>query len=428
MLQCALLDQTHAQAQAFEEEISAFEQTDQTTPPPADPILFIGSSSIRFWPNLPSYFPSYPVINRGFGGSQMSDVLYYFDRIVIPYNPMLVLVYEGDNDLASGKPANRVYADYLAFVARVKAQLPGTDIALISTKPSPNRSQYLEVTRQFNKRLAKLANRDPRIWFIDIFTPMLNESGQPRLELFSNDQLHMNQAGYELWQSIIDPVLAAWASPITKVLLFDFGAGEIPTDDDPSNVWNNISEEVGCLDSGKLTGLVTINGRTTQIDLIMQSRFHGANQNGTWNFADFPANATRDSLYGHTEAFLNLANVFPKFKLTGLDPLWTYDFTFYASRMGTHDNRETRYTVVGMNSGFTELNVAANINTFATVSGIKPDPTGQITISIAPTENNNSSKQFTYLGVMKLEATADSYPKTVAIVGDRHRSLVSDHR
>ena len=190
-------------AQGFEAEISAFEQADLSSPPPANPVLFVGSSSIRVWPNLAGDFPDYPVMNRGFGGSQMSDVLYYFDRVVAVYNPALILVYEGDNDLAAGKSVEQVYADYVAFLTLVEEQLPDADVAFISTKPSPSRSQYLEVTRQLNARLEELTSNDSHLLFIDVFTPMLNDSGQPRPELFGGDMLHMNAAGYELWKSII---------------------------------------------------------------------------------------------------------------------------------------------------------------------------------------------------------------------------------
>jgi lysophospholipase L1-like esterase len=201
-------------AQGFETAIRAFEQTDLVSPPPAKPVLFVGSSSIRVWPDLAGDFPDYPVMNRGFGGSQMSDVLYYFDRIVAPYDPALILVYEGDNDLAAGKSVDEVYADYVEFLALVEEQLSGADIAFIATKPSPSRSRYLEVTRQLNIRLEDLVSNNSHLWFIDIFTPMLDENDQPRRELFGSDMLHMNAAGYELWQSIIEPFLAAWAMPI----------------------------------------------------------------------------------------------------------------------------------------------------------------------------------------------------------------------
>jgi lysophospholipase L1-like esterase len=201
-------------AQGFEAEIRAFEQADLVSPPPAKPVLFVGSSSIRVWPDLAGDFPDYPVMNRGFGGSQMKDVLYYFDRIVAPYDPALILVYEGDNDLAAGKSVDMVYADYVKFLALVEEQLPNADIAFIATKPSPSRSGYLEVTRQLNIRLEELVSNNSQMWFIDIFTPMLDENGQPRRELFSGDMLHMNAAGYDLWQSIIEPFLAEWAMPI----------------------------------------------------------------------------------------------------------------------------------------------------------------------------------------------------------------------
>ena len=102
-------------AQGFEAEISAFEQADLSSPPPAKPFLFVGSSSIRVWPDLAGDFPDYPVMNRGFGGSEMSDVLYYFDRIVAPYNPAMILVYEGDNDLAAGKSVDDVTPTILNF-------------------------------------------------------------------------------------------------------------------------------------------------------------------------------------------------------------------------------------------------------------------------------------------------------------------------
>jgi hypothetical protein len=141
--------------------------------------------------------------------------------------------------------------------------------------------------------------------------------------------------------------------------------------------------------------------------LVMLSRFNGANQSGILESGLFPADATSDSLYGNTEAFNSVTDIFPSFKLTGLDPLLTYDFTFYASRMGARDNRETGYTVVGANSSFAALDATANIDGFATATGIEPDAAGEITISIAPTENNNNGNHFTYLGVMKVEPTAD---------------------
>ena len=397
-------------AQGFEGEISAFEQADIASPPPESPVLFVGSSSIRVWPDLAGDFPDFQVMNRGFGGSKMSDVLYYFDRVVAPCDPALILVYEGDNDLAAGMSVDEVYADYIEFLALVEEQLPDADIAFIATKPSPSRSRYLEVTQQLNVRLEELASNDSHLWFIDIFTPMLNESGQPRPELFGGDMLHMNAAGYELWQSIVEPVLTAWAMPKVQSLLLDFGSSDTTTQnglapDDPLNFWNNVTGAIGGVAGGQLPGLVNTLNVATTIGLEILNPFNGSgpNTNGMLESTVFAPNATRDSLYGNTKTWGGFADVLPGFKLTGLDPLLAYDFIFYASRMGARDNRETGYTITGANSGFAALNPSSNEENFVTVTGIEPDSAGEITIELAPTANNVNSYHFTYLGVMKVE-------------------------
>jgi hypothetical protein len=117
----------------------------------------------------------------------------------------------------------------------------------------------------------------------------------------------------------------------------------------------------------------------------------------------FPTDATRDSLYGNTEVFNNLVNIFPSFKLTGVPLNVTYKLTFFASRTGVGDNRETGYTVTGATTGFAALNAANNVVNVAVVSGMRADANGEITVSLAPTANNNNANHFTYLGVMKLE-------------------------
>jgi hypothetical protein len=342
-------------------------------------------------------------------------VLYYFDRIVAPYDPALILVYEGDNDLAAGMSVDQVYDDYLEFLALVEEQLSEADVAFIATKPSPSRSQYLEVTRQLNTRLEELATNNYHLWFIDVFTPMLNDDGQPRPELFGSDMLHMNAAGYELWQSIIEPVLAAWAMPKVQTLLLDFGSSGMPTQngpapDDPNNFWNNVTEAVGSVDGEQLSNLVNTQNIATTIGLEILSRFNGANTNGTIDSAIFSPNATRDSLYGNTETWNNLSDITPSFKLTGLNPQRVYNFTFYASRLGVSDIRETSYTIEGESTTIVAFDPANNIDDVATAMGIVPDAMNEITISLAPTENNNNGYHFTYLGVMKVEEIPEQQP------------------
>ncbi|MEN6576560.1 MAG: GDSL-type esterase/lipase family protein [Phycisphaerales bacterium] len=417
----------------FESDIRAFEQADIASPPPADPILFVGSSSLRMWTNLAAAFPDYPVMNRGFGGSYMSDVLYYFDRVVAVYKPALVVVYEGDNDLAGGMSVDQVYADYLTFLSLVAEKLPGTEVAFIATKPSPSRAAYLEVTRGLNSRLQTLAEKAHHLWYIDVFTPMLGADGQPRAELFGSDMLHMNADGYVLWQSVIEPVLDQWSAHKGQTLLFDFGASGTPTGtgeapNDPANAWNNVTETIGSSATGELPGLVNTQGSATGLGLKIVVPFSagGPNSSGTLASTLFPANATRDSLYGNTEAWGGATNVFPSFKLIGLDPNRVYNVTFYASRTGASDVRETGYTVAGATTAYATLDAANNVDKTAEVVGAIADAMGEITVSLAPTAANNNANHFTYLGVMVVEEIPEQKP--VVFVEEPASQTVIEYR
>lgn len=432
----AVLPLTAARGQdptRFENDIRAFEQADIANPPVADPIVFVGSSSLRMWSNLAAAFPDYPVMNRGFGGSYMSDVLYYFDRVVAVYKPALVVVYEGDNDLAGGMSVDDVYADYMAFLSLVAEKLPGTEVAFIATKPSPSRVQYLEATRELNSRLQALAEKAYHLRYIDVFTPMLNADGQPRAELFGSDMLHMNADGYALWQSVVEPVLDQWSAHKGQTLLFDFGASGTPTTaaespNDPANAWNNVTEVIGSVATGELPGLVNTQGSATGIGLKIVVPFSagGPNSSGTLASTLFPANATRDSLYGNTESWGGAANVFPSFKLIGLDPNRVYNVTFYASRTGASDVRETGYTVAGATTAYATLDAANNVDKTAQVVGAIADAMGEITVSLAPTAANNNANHFTYLGAMAVEEIPEQKP--VVFVEEPASQTVIEYR
>jgi lysophospholipase L1-like esterase len=191
----------------WERDIQAFEMADKTNPPPAGAILFVGSSSILMWKSLAHDFAGLPVINRGFGGSQMADSLFYADRIVLPCRPRQVVVYAGDNDLAAGKTPEQILNDFEAFVAKVHRALPETRVAYIAVKPSPSRWKLVERMRETNRLIAQFARANPGLDFIDVFTPMLGSDGQPRPELFAADKLHLNEKGYQLWTATVRPFL-----------------------------------------------------------------------------------------------------------------------------------------------------------------------------------------------------------------------------
>jgi lysophospholipase L1-like esterase len=196
-------------ASKWEEAIRAFEAVDRTNPPPKRAVLFVGSSSFRLWTNLARDFAGHPVINRGFGGSQLSDVNTFLDRIVIPYLPRLILLYAGDNDIAAGKTPEQVLADFQRFVRRVQAVLPETRIGFVSIKPCPAREKFLAEVRAANRLIEQQCASDARLTFIDIFTPSLQADGRPRSDIYLPDGLHPNERGYALWASAIRPVLTS---------------------------------------------------------------------------------------------------------------------------------------------------------------------------------------------------------------------------
>jgi len=189
----------------FEPEIQKFEVSDREHPPAPGAVLFVGSSSIERWQTLGADFPDTRVINRGVGSFQLEDLLYFADRVVISYRPRLILVYAGDNDLSAGKSPDRVLSDYQTLVRRIEQKLPQTRIGFISIKPSPSRWTLAPRMREANRLVREFSARDPRLFFIDVFTPMLGPDGMPRPELFVEDMLHMNAKGYEIWKSVIAP-------------------------------------------------------------------------------------------------------------------------------------------------------------------------------------------------------------------------------
>lgn len=199
---------TFAQQTAVETDIAALEAQDKVTPPPANGILFVGSSSIRLWSGLKEAFPGKPIIQRGIGGSTLSDMIKYMPRVILPYNPKQVVLYAGDNDIGqNNKSARDVYSQFLTFFSLVRKQLPGATITYIAVKPSPARKQFMAVTVEANQLIKQYLAGQKNASFADVYTPMLGANGQPRPELFIADSLHMSPQGYEVWKSVIGPVL-----------------------------------------------------------------------------------------------------------------------------------------------------------------------------------------------------------------------------
>jgi lysophospholipase L1-like esterase len=194
---------SRAQDNRWEASFAAFDAADRQRAPAPGGVVFVGSSSIRLWDGLEQAFDKVPVIKRGFGGSRLSDCAAHVDRLVVKYRPRQVIVYAGDNDLAEGATPAEVAASFAKLVERVQAGLPETRITFVSIKPSPLRANLLDDVREANRRILAIARANPRLDYVDVFTPMLDERGVPRADLYGADSLHMNDAGYALWRELI---------------------------------------------------------------------------------------------------------------------------------------------------------------------------------------------------------------------------------
>ncbi|MCA9075644.1 MAG: hypothetical protein KDA93_11470 [Planctomycetaceae bacterium] len=190
----------------WEADIRKFEQQDRETPPTKGGILFVGSSSIRFW-KLGQHFPELQPLNRGFGGSEVADSVHFADRIVLPYEPRTIVMYAGDNDIAGGKTPEEVHHDFERFVGIVHENLPETKIVYIAIKPSIKRWKLVDRMRAANALICATCDENDRLEFVDIDTPMIGDDGEPRQELFIEDGLHLSEEGYRLWSKLVMPHL-----------------------------------------------------------------------------------------------------------------------------------------------------------------------------------------------------------------------------
>lgn len=190
----------------WEPAILAFEASDRANPRPRGGIVFLGSSSFRRW-DLDKSFPGMDLINRGFGGSQMADALRYLDRIVLPLEPRTLFLYEGDNDIANGKSPATVEREFREMVKRVHAALPATKIVFVGVKPSIRRWHLIATVREANARVKAITDGSDLLEFVDVDAPLLDADGKPRADLFVDDKLHLNDAGYAIWTELIAPHL-----------------------------------------------------------------------------------------------------------------------------------------------------------------------------------------------------------------------------
>lgn len=202
LLAAAPAARAQADPHRFDEAIAAFETADRAHPPASCPILFVGSSTIRRWTTLEADMAPMTVLNRGFGGSQISDVDYFFDRVVTRYRPRAIVFYAGDNDFNAGRSGPQIVADFTRFMDLKTRALGDTPVYFVSIKPSRLREAQMPGQAWINARIRDMAARRRDLRYIDVAGAMLQPDGRPR-DIFVEDGLHMTPAGYAIWTPII---------------------------------------------------------------------------------------------------------------------------------------------------------------------------------------------------------------------------------
>ena len=204
-----ILSVTLLMAQPFSAEIKAFKAQDNISFPPKNAILFIGSSSFTKWKDVQSYFPEATIINRGFGGSILPDVIRYVNDIVFPYQPKQIIIYCGENDFAANDTVtvNTVVQRFEQLYYLIRTKLNKVQIDFVSIKPSPSRRKYWDKMKEANRQINIFLLAQKNAGFINVYDAMMLPNGQTNGALFGPDSLHMNPKGYVLWKKIIKPFL-----------------------------------------------------------------------------------------------------------------------------------------------------------------------------------------------------------------------------
>jgi len=192
----------------FWEDVQIIKNYDRLFQSPANPIVFVGSSSIRKWDNLQEVFGRYRVMNRGIGGAIVDDISTHLNDLVLSYNPRQIVIYVGENDLTDdGITANDILQKTQQLFHLIRAKLPEVPVIYIAMKPSPSRDKFMPKAKEANALIKSFLATDKNVVFVDVFPLMLTKEGKSRPELFLADKLHMNPDGYAIWSKAVEPYL-----------------------------------------------------------------------------------------------------------------------------------------------------------------------------------------------------------------------------
>lgn len=193
----------------FWDDIQKFKQLDVASPPKANEILFIGSSSFTNWQDVNDYFPGKGIINRGFGGSSINDLNVFADDLLKPYNPRQIVIYCGENDFSADEKLDPkvAFERYKKFYSTIRKYYPNIQVDYVSIKMSPSRERLWNQFEATNKMIKKFMKREKNASYIDITKVMEDKNGNVRKDIFLEDMLHMKPSGYELWTKKMAPYL-----------------------------------------------------------------------------------------------------------------------------------------------------------------------------------------------------------------------------
>jgi lysophospholipase L1-like esterase len=206
---CGANAQTNSPGHRFENAVRSYEAADKTNAPPRNAILLAGDSQFFRWKTVNEDLPVYTIINRGIDSFETSDLLYFADRLVLPYRARLIVLHIGGNDVHGGKSPEKVLADFQALVAKIRAVQPTVPIAFTSLTPGPARQEEFDRRKAANRVIRDYIATQPGLRFIDLWDAMLTPDGKPRADLWTADRVHPNHAGYLVRVKMMLPVLGA---------------------------------------------------------------------------------------------------------------------------------------------------------------------------------------------------------------------------
>jgi lysophospholipase L1-like esterase len=201
------MSSVHAQHPTFWDDIQKFKSQDSVKMPPKNAIVFTGSSSFTRWTDVQQRFPGYTIINRGFGGSKLFEVIRYADDVIFKYQPKQVVIYCGENDAASGAPVDTIVNRFKTLFGMIRNRLPGASVVFVSMKPSPSRLQFKSVVLEGNRLIKEFLASQKNTSYVDVYPKMLDSTGYPVGDLFVQDSLHMSSKGYDIWTEALKPHL-----------------------------------------------------------------------------------------------------------------------------------------------------------------------------------------------------------------------------